>query len=164
MPFPAFAKLFPEAEFPVRLGEDTYRHFEATGKLVPDEMMAEFIAPMEPVELDEFTEVLTCVRFSRKGYTALVYWKAGLLHNHYRLATFDQKGNPVENRVIAGSYTDADGTTQSAATITEDLTIYVVSAQQHSDVDLGAADKSSALRLSIDGSGLIRDLVDPKDN
>ncbi len=90
MSFKDFTKLFPKADFPLHFGEDTYRSYEASGKLVPDEAIAEFIAPMEP-ELDEFTEVLACAKFSRKEYTALVYWKAGLLHNHYRLVTFDKK-------------------------------------------------------------------------
>ncbi len=163
MSFRDFTKLFPKADFPLHFGEDTYRTYEAVGKLIPDEALAEFVAPLEP-ELDEFTEVLACAQFSRKEYTALVYWKAGLLHNHYRIVTFDKRGEPVENRVIAGSYVDGEGVSQSAATITEDHTIYVVSAREDTIEELGAADKSSALRLGIDDGGIIRDLVDAKNN
>ena len=170
MPFTDFLDLFPPATFPLALGEDSYRAFEATGKLIPASLAAEYVAPLEPAPLDEFTELLACAQFSHRDFVAVVYWKAALLHNHYRLATFDKRGHPIESRVIAGTYNEAEagGTqataNQSAATITEERVIYVVSAQATDVEDLGAADQSSALRLAIDDSGVIRDLVDPRDN
>ena len=165
MAFTDFLDLFPPADYPLHFGEDTYRHYESAGKLIPPALAAEYVAPLESGPLDEYTELLACARFSHKDYTAVVYWKAGLLHNHYRLATYDKRGHPIENRVIAGSYNEPDATTaQSAATITDERVIYVVSAQADTDEDLGAADQSSALRLGIDDSGVIREVVDPRDN
>ena len=170
MPFTDFLDLFPPAAFPIALGEDSYRGFESAGKLIPASLAAEYVAPLEPAPLDEFTELLACARFSHGDFVAVVYWKAGLLHNHYRLATFDKRGAPIESRVIAGTYTQAEAgaeratANQSAATITAERVIYVVSARAADAADLGAADQSSALRLAIDDSGVIRDLVDPRDN
>ena len=164
MAFTDFLDLFPPAAFPLAFGEDSYRGYEAAGKLVPDALAAEYVAPLEPAPLDEYTEVLACAQFAHKDYVAVVYWKAGLLNNHYRLATFDKLGNPIESRVIAGAYNEPDAAaSQSAATITEERIVYVVSARAESD-GLGDAKESSALRLAIDDSGVIKDLVDPRDN
>ena len=165
MAFTDYLDLFPAAEYPLHFGEDTYRVYESAGKLIPPALAAEYVAPLESAPLDEFTELLACAQFRHKDYIAVVYWKASLLHNHYRLATYDKRGNPIESRVIAGRYNEADATTaQSAATITDERVIYVASAQQDTDAELGAADRSSALRLGIDDSGVIREVVNPRDN
>ncbi len=159
MAFSDFTDKFPKAKLPVNFGELSYREFQEESQLLPEALVGEFIAPME-AELDEFTEVLPALKFSSKNYVAVVYWKAGLLHNHYRLATFDKQGNPVENRVIAGSYIVDEEVTQSAATITEDRIVYIVSGQIELDADLGSAATSSAIRLGIDDNGVIRELGD----
>lgn len=165
VPFTAFLDLFPPAVFPLALGEDTYRQFETSGKLIPDALAAEYVAPLESAPIDEFTELLACARFAHADFVAVVYWKAALLHNHYRLATFDKRGNPIESRVVAGTYNEAGAeASQSAATITEERIVYVASAQAEAGRGLGAANQSSALRLAIDDSGVIRNLVDPKQN
>lgn len=165
MAFTDFLDLFPAAAFPLTLGEDTYRQFEEAGKLIPASLAAEYVAPLEPAPLDEFTELLACARFSHEDFVAVVYWKAALLHNHYRLATFDKRGHPIESRVVAGIYNEAGAeASQSAATITEERVVYVVSAQGEAGEGLGEAKQTSALRLAIDDSGVIRNLVDPKEN
>jgi hypothetical protein len=163
MSFSDFIKRFPKAKLPMDFGEFSYRAFQEEAQLLPDSMMAEWIAPLEP-ELDEYTEVLPVASFSGKEYTALVYWKAGLLHNHYRLVTFDAQGNPIENRVIAGSYIENGEISTSAATIKDEQTVYIVSGQTSLGQNLGEAEKTSALRLGIDDSGIIKELVDPRDN
>jgi len=163
MAFTEFTDRFPEASLPIEFGELSYREFQETAQLLPDALVSEYIAPLE-AELDEYTEVLPAAKITTKGYVAVVYWKAGLLHNHYRLATFDKQGNPVENRVIAGSYLVDDEVTQSAATITPERIVYVVSGQTHLEDSLGAAATSSAIRLGIDDGGVIEELADPRKN
>ena len=163
MPFTDFTDRFPKTKLPVEFGELSYQEFQEKAQLLPDALVAEYIAPLEP-ELDEYTEVLPAAKISAKGYVALVYWKAGLLHNHYRLATFDKQGNPVDNRVIAGAYLEHDELTQSAATITPERVVYVVSGQQNINDALGAAATSSAIRLGIDDGGVIEELAKPEDN
>ena len=163
MAFSKFSDRFPPAKLPINFGELSYRDFQEQAQLLPDELIAEYIAPLE-AELDEYTEVLPAAKFSNKDYVALVYWKAGLLHNHYRLATYDKQGNPVENRVIAGSYLQNGELTQSAATITEDHVVYVVSGQSNVGDELGTAASNSAIRLGIDDGGVIQELVNPQHN
>jgi len=163
MAFTTFIDRFPKATLPITFGELSYREFQEKAQLLPDALISEYIAPLE-AEIDEYTEVLPAATFKHKDYVAVVYWKAGLLHNHYRLATFDKQGNPIENRVIAGSYVQNDEVTQSAATITEDRVVYVVSGQSTLDEDLGSAATNSAIRLGIDDGGVISELADPKDN
>ena len=155
--FDTFLQLFPAADFPIHLGEDSYRDFEADGKLVPDALAAEFVAPLEP-EFDEYTELLSVARLPVKGFAAVIFWKAGLLHNHYRLATFDLQGHPVDNRVLAGSYVEGTGVAYSAATVTPELQIFVVSARDQLGQRLGSAADSSALVLTLDDAGLIREI------
>lgn len=163
MNFTKFTDLFPKTKLPVDFGEETYRKFEEKNNLLPDEAIASFIAPLEP-ELDAYTEVLPCIKFTYKNYIALVYWKAGLLHNHYRLVTFDKKGNPVDNKVIAGSYTDREETTTSAGTINKDRIIYVVSGSSTTSSDIGNAQDSAVIRLHIDDNGVINELGTPSQN
>ena len=157
MAFTDFSKRFPKARLPMDFGEFSYRDFQEEAQLLPDALVAEWIAPLEP-ELDEYTEVLPVARFAGKEYTALVYWKAGLLHNHYRLVTFDPQGNPIENRVIAGNYVEHGEVSTSAATIKDEQTVYIVSGQTPLGQDLGEARQTSALRLGIDDSGIIKEL------
>ena len=164
MPFTDFTDRFPKAKFPITLGELSYREFEQQAQLLPDALVAEYIAPLEPTEIDAYTEVLPVARFAHKGYVAVVYWKAGLLHNHYRIATFDKQGNPIENRVIAGSYIVDNEVTTSAASITDDRIVYVVSGQTQLEADLGSAADSSAIRLGIDDAGVISELSKPTDD
>ena len=163
MAFTDFTDRFPKTKLPISLGELSYREFQEKAQLLPDELAAEYIAPLE-AELDEYTEVLPAAKFATKGYVAVVYWKAGLLHNHYRLATFDKQGNPVDNRVIAGSYIQDGEVTQSAATITAERVVYVVSGQSALADALGSAAANSAIRLGIDDGGVIEELVKPEDN
>jgi len=163
MAFTDFTDCFPKTKLPIDFGELSYREFQEKAHLLPDALMAEWIAPLE-AELDEYTEILPVAKFSQKGYVAVVYWKAGLLHNHYRLATFDKQGNPIENRVIAGSYVENDEVSTSAATITKEHIIYVVSGQEVIGEKLGQAATTSAVRLGIDDGGIIQVLTDPKDN
>lgn len=163
MAFTDFTDCFPKTKLPLDFGELSYRGFQENAHLLPDALIAEWIAPLE-AELDEYTEILPVAKFSKSDYVAVVYWKAGLLHNHYRLATFDKQGNPVENRVIAGSYVENDEVSTSAATITKEHIIYVVSGQEVLGDRLGQAATTSAVRLGIDDGGIIQVLTDPKDN
>ena len=160
MAFTDFTDRFPKAKLPLEFGEMSYRAFQEEAQLLPDALVSEYVAPLEPGAIDEFTEVLPVARFAGKGYVAVVYWKAGLLHNHYRLATYDKQGNPVENRVIAGSYVDNDEVSTSAATITKERVVYVVSGQEALGAALGTAATSSAIRLGIDDGGVISELGD----
>ncbi len=155
--FADFTKRFPKAQFPLVLGELSYRNFEKLAELLPEADLGAYVAPLEP-SLDEYTEVLPVARFKHADYTAVIYWKAGLLHNHYRLATFDKLGNAVDNRVLAGQYMDGAEVTASAATLTEDRVVYIVSGQTELTERLGSAVDSSAIRLAIDDSGVIREL------
>ena len=164
MAFSDFIDRFPKASLPLEFGELSYQAYQNEAQILSDEHVAEWIAPLEPVGIDEYTEVLPVAQFSGKEFFALIYWKAGLLHNHYRLATFDKHGNAIEHRVIAGTYVENDEITTSAATITSDKIIYVVSGQATLGDKLGVAASSSAIRLAIDDSGIINELGKPEDN
>ena len=116
-----------------------------------------FLSEVEQ-DLDEFTEVLPVGRFSRKRFTALIYWKAGLLHNHYRLVTFDESGQMIDERVVAGSYYDpSESSKSSMAVIDADLNIFIVTGPDSGGEELGNAMDNVALRLTVNEAGLIKD-------
>lgn len=164
MAFTDFIDRFPKATLPLEFGELSYQDYQNEAQILSDEHVAEWIAPLEPVEIDEFTEVLPVAQFTGKEFIAVIYWKAGLLHSHYRLATFDKHGHPIENRVIAGTYIENEEITSSAATITTDLIVYVVTGQTVLGDSLGVAATNSAIRLGIDDSGIINELGKPEEN
>ena len=77
-----------------------------------------------------------------------------MLNHQYVLATFTKKGQLIDRRVIAGTYSDGQQITRSVATIDQDWIIYVgsgqVDAHQTRDFD-GTESKVFELELLADG-------------
>lgn len=126
--FPEFVAKFPPVTMPVTLGEDTHHTFSSENEPLPDDMIAQHILPTNPAEQldDEFTEYVPCFGIENtSGFIALVWWRAGLLHYEYVLATFTEHGGLIDRQVIAFTRV-TDGRTQRAvATIDEDWIIFI---------------------------------------
>ena len=152
--FKQFAAQFPAIKLPVVLSEDTHHLFSQQNTPIPEVMINKFIEPIEGVDEDELTEYVACFRLPDTGpLTAIVYWKAGLLNYEYVLATFDKKGDFVDKRVIAGTFSDDEVLTQSVAQIKEDLSIIITSGQSElaqSDFDASSS-TAYVLQLQLDG-------------
>lgn len=152
--FKQFAAQFPAIELPVVLSEDTHHLFSQQNTPIPEVMINKFIEPIEGVDEEELTEYVACFRLPDTGpLTALVYWKAGVLSYEYALVTFDKKGEFVDKRVIAGTFSDDEVLTQSVAQIKEDLSIIVTSGQSElaqSDFDASSS-TAYVLQLQLDG-------------
>lgn len=153
--FKQFAGLFPTIKLPVVLSEDTHYLFSQQNIPLPEVMIHKFIDPIEGEDREELTEYVACFRLPDTGpLTAVVYWKAGLLSYEYVLVTFDKKGEFVDKRVIAGTFSDDGVLTQSVAQIKEDLSIIVASGQNElSDDDFDASSSTAyVLQLLLDGT------------
>lgn len=153
--FDHFLKKFPEIDLPATLGETTHHQFSLQNEPLNQVMIDQYIALYDPIEPDEFTEYIACFRFPKtKEFYALVFWRAGLMDYRYVLATYNKRGEMIQQRVIAGSFSDGKKIIQSVANISEDWTIGV--ATGHSDAITGAFDplenKTLYLELMPDGS------------
>lgn len=153
--FDEFLQFFPELELPVTFSEDTHHDFSRNNDALPQVAIERFIQPLEGEEIDEFTEFVPCIRIGATyDFQAVVYWKAGLMNYQYKLATFDKNGNPLDFRVLAGTFTDGNTITRSYATIDEDWLINIVSGQTGVDdeEDYNATEsKAFSLELLPDG-------------
>ena len=137
--FDDFLEKFPEVPLPVSLGENTHMEFSRRNDPISDVEIAAFIAPYDTGQIDEFTEYVACFRIPKlKDFQAIIYWRAGLMDYRYIFATYNKKGELIDQRVIAGMYSDGDKLTQSVATIDGDWSIHIGSGQ--SDAHTGKFD------------------------
>lgn len=157
--FISFLEQFPLVEPPVILGEDSHHAFSTTNLPLPAVLIDRFIIPLEDEMPDETTEFVACFRLDGlKDIHAIVYWKASLLNYQYQLVTFDKKGNPLEKRIIAGTFYDGDKLTQSVASINEDWLISVASGQSQNPASDFNATESTAYQLELLPDGNIIDV------
>lgn len=158
--FEQFLEYFPSIELPVTLGERTHHLFSRQNDPLPPQVIEQYLLPIEEDTPDELTEFVPGFRVrGKQGFVGLVYWKAGLLNYQYRLVTFHLKSEQfIAQRVLAGLYYDGLELTQSVATITPELQIYVVSGQQQSGIENYQAGGSTAQRFQISSTGKIVEL------
>lgn len=159
--FSHYLEKFPVVELPFTVGSETHHLFSQSNDPLPMQMIGQFILPLEEEEgMDDITEYIACFSLpATKHYVALVYWRAGLLQYQYRLVVYQPKtGEVIDHKVIAGTYFDGTDLTQSAATITEHHTIYIVSGQQQDGMDEYQASSSTASRFQIGEHGKIVEL------
>lgn len=157
--FKHFLEKFPAVELPITLGEDTHHTFSRKNDPIPSLMIEQFILPLEEEEADEFTEFIACFRMpAQKEYSAIVYWKAGLLNYQYILATFGKDEALIDKRVIGGTYYDGAQLTQSVVTIKEDGQVIIASGQGDPHQENFEAASTTAYRVQISTKGKIVNL------
>lgn len=157
--FQGFLSKFPEVELPVTLGSETHHDFSQNNPPFDPLHIEDYIEPLEGKETDEFTEFIPCFAIPKtEGFYALIYWKAGLLNYHYRLATFDKKGNPINDRVIAGTSSNNEIITQSVATIDEYWSIHIVTGIGKVNEETYDPTRSTTLELELFTDGVIGEI------
>jgi hypothetical protein len=149
--FRQFLERFPEVDLPITLTEESHLEFSRRNPPLPQEMIHEFIHAIEESEFDEFTEFIPCVKLPKTdGFNAIVYWRAGLMNYEYTLATFTEKGQFIEKKVIAGTKIHDGLLVRSVATIEDDWLIYIV---------LGKSDPNEETFTAIDSRSLNMELL-----
>lgn len=152
--FQHYLEKFPLVELPITLGEDTHHVFSRTNEPLPERMIEQFILPLEDDDPDELTEFIACLQLPKtEHYTAIIYWRAGLLNYQYTLVTYGKDEKPIDKRVIAGTFYDGDQLTQSVATLLEGGQIIIASGQEDPEQENYEATSSTAYRLQIGSKG-----------
>lgn len=128
--FSHFLDLFPEVELPVQLTAESHHIFSQNNEPLPEPVIHQYIVPTEDEAPDEFTEYIPCFLVpGTEEFAGVVYWRAGLMNYRYVLLTFTKKGEYIDSRVIAGTFSDGHKVTHAVATIDEDLGIVIVSGE-----------------------------------
>jgi hypothetical protein len=151
--FGQFIEKFPEIKLPVILAEDSHHSFSKHNEPLPGLMVEQFIQPLETEPTDEFTEFVPCLRLPETyDFHAIVYWRAGLMNYQYTLATFTKKGELIDKRVIAGTFSDGKVLITSVATLDEDWIIYIASGQSKEGLFDASNSTTSQLELLPEGN------------
>ena len=158
--FSHFLDKFPEVELPATLGDETHLHFSRENDPLPKLMVEQFILPLEEMPADEFTEFIACFKIpDTHEFHAIVYWRAGLMSYQYKLVTYTKKGDLIDMRVIAGTFSDGNTLTKSIATIDEDWEIFIISGQAGTDRKKKYdASTSTAYKLELLPDGKIKNI------
>ena len=156
-----FIDIFPELELPITLNDEVHHIFSQKNGPVPKLIVDQYFSYLEETDPQELTEYVACFRIpATHEFHGLVYWKAGLMNYEYTLVTISKKGEVIDKKVIAGTYSDGNKLLTSVATIDEDWIIYVVSGQSQSTSDNYDPTSSTAFKLEILPEGNIIQLED----
>ena len=154
--FSQFLDKFPEVELPITLTEESHLEFSRRNLPLPQEMIFEFIHAIEQSEFDEFTEFIPCVKLPKTdGFNAIIYWRAGLMDYEYTLATFSEKGQFIEKKVIAGTKVHDGSLVRSVATIEDDWLIYIVLGKSDPNEEKFTAVDSRSFNMELLATGEI---------
>jgi len=159
--FNIFLEYFPEVDLPVTLGEFTHLEFEKENEILPVSVIKTFLDPIQETESDELTEYIPGFRIKDTfGFHALVYWKASLMGYHYILSTFTQKGEFIDQKILAGTLFDDQDVFESVATIAPDWEIIIVSGKKSAQSGYYDPSGSTTIRLELLPEGAISQLGD----
>lgn len=154
--FKDFLSKFPKVSLPVTLTEESHHDFSKTNDPIPAVMVQEFLMKLETEEVDEFTEYIPCFRIPKTdGFSAIVYFKAGLLNYEYNLLTFNKDGLSIDKKVIAGTKVEGDQLQRTVATIEDDWIIYCVRGTTAADNPVYDSSTSESLHLELLATGEI---------
>ncbi len=149
-----FVSKFPPVSMPVTLTEDEHLLFSKENDPLLESMVAQFIAPFEIKPVDEFTEYVPCFAIdSNEKFISLVWWKASLLSYEYFLATFSEKGDRIDQKVIAFTLVKGNNVRRAVATIDEELGIQVIEGTSENEVY--DADSSRTVLMEVMPNGMI---------
>lgn len=120
---------FPETGLPVLISEDHLSEYELNSDPFPQAFIDEILLDWEK-EADEFTEFIPCFRLpSEEKFSAVVYWKGGLLKYDFVLVTLDKKGDLINKKTIASTIVNDNIIRKSIASIEPDLIINIIAGQ-----------------------------------
>jgi hypothetical protein len=150
--FVEFVEKFPPLTMPVTLGEETHHTFSTENNPLPESMIEQFIAPLEKEPADEYTEYVPCFAIDcDEKYIALVWWKAGLMLYQYVLATFTEKGEPIDQKMIAFTRVDGTEVKRAVASIDEELAIHIAEGTSQNDVYDPASSMTRLMEIMPNG-------------
>lgn len=157
--FEQFLEKFPELDLPIVLGEDTHHQFSKHNDPLSPPLIERYIQPFEQEQGDEFTEFIACFRVPKTyAFHAVVYWRAGLMNYTYTLITYTNRGELIDKKVIAGTFTDGEQLTHSIAEFDDDWTIKIVSGQALANDNQFDPTSSRVIKLELLPEGYIKEV------
>jgi len=160
IPFKQFVERFPKIDLPVTLIEESQRHFAESNKPLPNQMIVQFIEPIQGEPIDEYTEFQACFSIPKtKNFFALVYWKAGLMTYSYNLATFTKKGVLIDQQELSGTRVRNNIIARTVSTIDEEWNIFVVGGVESAENSEYDGTKSESIQFTLLDNGQIQPVV-----
>ena len=145
---------FPETSLPVFVSEDHLSEYEAESDPFPQAFIDEILLDWEK-EADEFTEFIPCFKLPKEEkFSAVVYWKGGLLRYDFILVTLDKNGEMISKKSIANTIVNDLIIRKSVASIEPDLIINIIAGQTLDGEEYDAS-MSKAFAMEILPSGEI---------
>lgn len=158
--FKQFLQRFPKIELPITLSEESQRHFAEQNPPLPNQMILDFLEPLQPKSTDEFTEYQACFAIPKtKDFHAIVYWKAELLTYSYLLATFTNKGVLIDQQELSGTRAKDNVIARTVSTIDEEWNIFVVGGIHTADKLDYDGTKSESIQFTLLDNGQIQPVV-----
>lgn len=154
-----FVSKFPPVTLPVTLGEDTHLTFSTENEPLSAALIEQFILPHDTVQPDEYTEYVPCFAIDiDEPYIALVWWKASLLMYEYFLVTYTEKGELIQQKVIAGTQVEGAQINRKVATIGDDMVIVIVEGSASGD-DSFDPGSSRTIRFEVTPDGRVMQVM-----
>lgn len=151
--FADFVHKFPEISLPITLTQEAQFAFSQQNKPLHPVQIQHFIGDIGD---EEISEAIPCLRIpDTKDIVALIYWTAGLLSYEYHLATYTNKGELIDDKVIAGLKSNSEFMLERVATIDPDWIIYVVEGESKASDPLSINTHSEEMTLELQPNGLI---------
>lgn len=153
--FADFVAKFPPVPMPVTLGEETHHVFSTENEPLSDSMVMQFILPLDPEAADdEFTEYVPCFAIDNtERFIALVWWKATLLNYEYILATFTDKGELIDRRVIAYTRVNEGVVRRAVSTIDDEWVIFVAEGESKDGITFDpTSSRTFDMEILVDGT------------
>lgn len=155
--FDYFLSKFPVVELPVILSEDSHHDFSNENDPLSPAVIDKFMTQYETTVQDDMTEYVACFQLplENKSFSAIIYWKAGLLNYDYILATYDTKtGTMIDKKAIAGTKVVGNAVKRIVAIVKEDLTVHSAEGIEEGGQDYDA-DSTKVKKFAILDNGRI---------
>jgi hypothetical protein len=150
--FVDFVGKFPPVTMPVTLSYDDHHTFSTENEPLPETMIEQFILPFDNKPADEFTEFVPCFAIDcEEKFVALVWWRAGLLIYEYFLATYSEKGEIIDQKVIAFTRVNGNKVRRAVATIDSDLGIQIIEGTSENDIYDAGSSKTVLMEVMPNG-------------
>jgi hypothetical protein len=138
--FDNFLTLFPVTQLPINLSSELTRAISELQQPLAEAWVVRFLLETDEW-LDDYSEFMPCFRLpDTHTFIALVYWRADLLGNSFRLITFTPAGEVIDRCVLAGTKYEEKELIQTVCTIQPNHTISQV---------LGRLDAKTGKRLAL---------------
>ncbi len=123
--FETYLNWFEKQKLPLQITEKTYRQINDLNEPLPDIVVSTFIK--REGENEDVAEYVPVLRLpDTEEVIALVFWRAGLMRYDYFLATYNQKGELLDQQLVASTRYEDNNITRSIMRIDEEGLIFVV--------------------------------------